>query len=99
MFGLPTQLHGEGLPICGRSKISTQEKKKSREAGNGRGENPGVLEAGGGLIILLGLVLSGFLFASMHLFNKFGRGSWRHTRALEKTVGRLNLHWDFRQGT
>lgn len=76
-----------------------KKKKKSREAGNGRGENPGVLEAGGGLIILLGLVLSGFLFASMHLFNKFGRGSWRHTRALEKTVGRLNLHWDFRQGT
>lgn len=52
------------------------------------------MEAGGGLTILFGLVLLGFLFARMDLFNKFGGGNLRHTEhgALEKTAGRLNLH-------
>lgn len=81
----------------------THKKKKIREEGIGRGENPGVLDADGGLAVLLGLVLPGFLFARMHLFNKFGgRELETHmkthmksqvpARASKTTVGRLNLH-------
>lgn len=52
---------------------------------------------------MLGLVLPGFLFARMHLFNKFGgRELETHmkthmksqvpARASKTTVGRLNVH-------
>lgn len=55
--------------------------RKDRGAGSGGGENPGALEASGGLTILLSLVLPGFLFASTHFLTSLGGGFGAIVRA------------------
>lgn len=55
--------------------------RKDSGAGSGGGENSRVLEADGGLTILLALVLPGFLFANTHFLTSLGAGFGAIVRA------------------